>query len=81
MPIYKYVCESVVRTEHEVEGTARPCGHEYEVFYKTQSAVEREEPSEACPRCGGVDKRRVFTGEGVSHQFGKGRWFSKDGGY
>jgi predicted nucleic acid-binding Zn ribbon protein len=78
MPIYKYVCESKVKRE---ASSLELCGHEYEVFYKTQSAVEREEPSEACPRCGGVDKRRVFTGEGVSHQFGKGRWFSKDGGY
>lgn len=51
MPIYDYECKK--------------CKHKYEVLYKTQSAVEKEEPEEKCPKCESKKKeRQVSKGTG-----------------
>lgn len=60
MPIYTYKCEQ--------------CEHEYEVFYKTFSAVDREESTEKCPECES-DKKVRTVNTGTSFQL-KGRgWY------
>jgi predicted nucleic acid-binding Zn ribbon protein len=53
------------------------CGHEYEVFYKSIGEAERDEPSEACPECGGTNKKRLIS-TGTSHIL-KGKGWAKDG--
>ncbi len=63
MPIFGYRCGK--------------CRKEFEVFYTTQSAVEREEPSEKCPECGSTKKRKLPP-KGTSFQL-KGKGWAKDG--
>lgn len=45
MPIHGYICSK--------------CKKEFEVFYTSQAAVEREEKAEKCPDCGSAKKRRA----------------------
>ncbi len=52
------------------------CKHEYEVFYTSQTAVQKEEKLEKCPKCGSTRKKRTVS-KGTSFQL-KGAWF-KDG--
>lgn len=67
-PIYQYECTSIDKVLKKLE-KAKPgqkvklkrCGHKFEVFYQNQSAVEREEPIEACPKCGGIRKERLVS--------------------
>lgn len=59
MPIYDYLCGK--------------CKHEFEVFYTTQSAVEREEKLEKCPTCGSKRKKRTVP-KRIDFQL-KGKWF------
>jgi putative FmdB family regulatory protein len=47
MPFYEYACGA--------------CKEEYEVFYKTQSAVKEEEPLEKCPKCGSKKKKKLVS--------------------
>lgn len=61
MPLHDYKCKK--------------CKKEYEVFYTSQSAVEKEEKDEKCPECGSTSKKRLIS-KGTSFQLkGKG-WFS-----
>lgn len=53
------------------------CSHEFEVFYTTQSAAEREEKTEKCPVCGSKRKRRTVS-KGTSHILNGKGWY-KDG--
>lgn len=64
MPIHSYNCVS------------KKCGHEFDVFYTSQSAVEKEEPGERCPKCGGLRKKRLPP-KGTSHVFKSGKWFKQ----
>jgi putative FmdB family regulatory protein len=61
MPIHDYQCQK--------------CRREFEVFYTTQSAVTREEKSEACPACGSTKKKRLVPKQ-TSHIL-KGNWFKQ----
>ena len=63
MPIHDYKCTK--------------CQHEFEVFYSSQSAVEREEPTETCPRCQSKEKERTPPTKTSFQLKGKG-WF-RDG--
>lgn len=63
MPILEYRCGR--------------CKNEYEVFYTTQSAVEREERKEKCPSCGSIRKKRTVP-KGVTHILKGSGWY-KDG--
>jgi predicted nucleic acid-binding Zn ribbon protein len=53
------------------------CTKEYEVFYTSQSAVEREEKGEKCPesKCGSKEKKRLPP-TGATFIKGKGSWYS-----
>jgi len=62
MPVFGYKCVQ--------------CDHEFEVLYKTQSAVEREEPTEKCPECGSEKKERDEVPKRTSFQL-KGKWFKE----
>ena len=92
-PIYGYRCQSLACPycgkayadadagscckETVAHGT--PCGHESEVFFTSVARAEAEEPSEACPVCGGLEKRRLVA-QGTTHILkGKGWFYS--GGY
>jgi predicted nucleic acid-binding Zn ribbon protein len=79
VPIYQYKCESIVSKPYikDVASVNYECGHEYEVFYTSMSAAERDEPGEACPACGGVEKKRLIS-QGTSHIL-KGKGWYKDG--
>lgn len=91
MPTYEYKCETLVCPYcdkpyadqlagsccKETVAHARACGLEYEVFYTSISAAEREEANEACPKCGGTDKKRLIS-TGTSHIL-KGKGWYKDG--
>lgn len=48
MPTYAYRCGK--------------CEHEYEIFYTSIPAAEREEPTETCPKCDAPEKERLVTG-------------------
>jgi putative FmdB family regulatory protein len=61
VPIHDYKCSK--------------CSREFEVFYTTQSAVEREEPDEKCPDCGSKKKKRLVSKQ-TSHVL-KGKWFKQ----
>lgn len=63
MPIYGYNCKE--------------CKNEYEVFYTSRSACEREEPAEKCPKCGSTKKARAVPKRTGFVLKGKG-WY-KDG--
>jgi putative FmdB family regulatory protein len=63
MPIHGYKCQK--------------CKAEFEVFYTSQSAVQREEPMEKCPKCGSLKKKRDLPKRTSFQLNGKG-WF-KDG--
>lgn len=81
MPIYKYRCSTLqvdAQTGELKDSVVQPCGHEYEILYTRFSLVDVEEPSEACPRCGGLDKTRLVSYDGISHEL-KGRGWYKDG--
>ena len=60
-PIYDYSCAK--------------CKTEFDVFYTSQSAVDREEPTEKCPHCGSVKKKRLISKQ-TSHIL-KGKWFKQ----
>lgn len=62
MPIHNYKCKK--------------CKHEYEVFYTTQSAVEKEEADEQCPKCESKQKERQFP-KGTSFIL-KGKGWARD---
>lgn len=47
MPIYSYKC--------------RKCKAEFDVLYKTHSAVKEEEPKEKCPKCDSVKKEKLVS--------------------
>lgn len=47
MPIYEYKCSK--------------CEKEFEVFYTSQSAVQREEKNEKCPACGSTKKQKLVS--------------------
>lgn len=59
MPIYRYRCIN--------------CETEFETFYLTQSAVEREESEEACPHCASKEKEKLVN-TGTSFQLKGGGW-------
>jgi putative FmdB family regulatory protein len=63
MPIHDYKCKA--------------CKKEFEVFYTSQSAVEREEKKEKCPHCGSTRKTRTIS-KGTSHILKGSGWY-KDG--
>jgi predicted nucleic acid-binding Zn ribbon protein len=69
MPILGYLCLS--------KKNKRACNHEFEVFYQNHGAVEREEPAEACPKCGGLKKKRLIN-TGTTHIL-KGKGWARDG--
>lgn len=62
MPIYGYRCED--------------CEHEFEVLYRKPSDVEKEEPTEVCPKCDSLKKIRQIN-TGTSFQL-KGSGWAKD---
>jgi putative FmdB family regulatory protein len=62
MPMYSYKCQK--------------CEHEYELFYKTFSAVEQEEPEEKCPKCDATEKERLISTNTTFIL--KGRGWAKD---
>lgn len=37
------------------------CKKEFEVFYTSQSARDREEPTEKCPHCGSEKKEKIVS--------------------
>lgn len=47
MPLHDYKCQK--------------CEKEFEVFYKTQSERELEEPNEPCPQCGSLEKEKQIS--------------------
>jgi putative FmdB family regulatory protein len=63
MPLHGYFCKK--------------CKHEFEVFYTSQSAVEREEPTEKCPKCGSQKKTKAPPTR-TSFQL-KGKGWARDG--
>lgn len=75
MPFYGYKCESIVKADNSKDQFT--CGHEYEVFFTSVARAEAEEPSEACPVCGGLEKRRLVA-QGTTHVL-KGKGWFKDG--
>lgn len=46
MPIHEYVCKK--------------CKNQFDIFYTSQSAVEREEKDEKCPKCSSTKKKRLI---------------------
>lgn len=64
MPIHSYTCQR------------KGCNHEFDVFYKVQSHVEKEEPQEECPKCGSKKKKRMIAKK-TSFVL-KGRGWAKD---
>lgn len=79
-PIYGYECKTsveVIPEGSQLPVSRRPCGHKFEVLYKSPSAVQLEEASEACPACGGTDKVRDTVNK-TSHVLKGSGWF-KDG--
>lgn len=84
MPIYRYKCSTPMGEPFETIGEygeevldQEICEHEYEVFYSSIPRAEAEEPGEACPKCGGKDKKRLIS-TGTSHTL-KGKGWYKDG--
>jgi putative FmdB family regulatory protein len=65
MPLYDYQCSN------------KKCAHEFEVFYSTQSAVQREEQNEKCPQCGGKRKKKLVS-KGTGFVLKGSGWHSKD---
>lgn len=65
MPIHDYKCLN------------KKCKKEFDVFYTSQGAVEREESSEKCPHCGSLKKERLIS-RNTSFQL-KGKGWYKDG--
>lgn len=63
MPIFNYKCQK--------------CENEYEVFYKSQSAVVDEEPKEVCPKCQSEKKEKLLS-VGTSFILKGSGWY-KDG--
>lgn len=59
MPLHDYECLK--------------CKKQFEVFYSTMSAVDREEPEEKCPECQSVEKKRLIS-KGTTHIFKSGSW-------
>lgn len=53
------------------------CKKEYDVFYTSQSAVEREEKDEKCPDCGCKKKKRLVA-KGTSFVLAGKGWY-RDG--
>lgn len=78
VPIYQYKCLTEKLPE-EYKMVGEPCNHEYEVFYTSVSRAETDEPSEACPKCGGKEKERLIS-TGTSHIL-KGKGWFYNGGY
>lgn len=77
-PIYGYRCVTDTDREKQHRDIDHPvCEHEYEVLYQNAGAVEREEPSETCPKCGGQDKERIEVNTGTSFSL-KGKGWAKD---
>lgn len=78
MPIYQYICRTETdRTKEHRDIVGTPtCGHEYEVFYTSFGAVEREEAGELCPKCGGAVKQRSEVPTATSFIL-KGRGWAK----
>jgi putative FmdB family regulatory protein len=65
MPIHDYRCLN------------KKCKKEFEVFYSSQSSVEREEPEEKCPECGSLKKEKLVS-KSTSFIL-KGKGWAKDG--
>lgn len=63
MPIHGYTCSK--------------CKSEFEVFYRSQSAVGAEEKTEKCPTCGSKRKKRAVPKRTSFQLNGKG-WY-RDG--
>lgn len=63
MPIHEYKCKN--------------CGATYDVFYRSFSAVEKEEPLEQCPKCESTEKEKQIN-TSTSHIL-KGFGWAKDG--
>jgi putative FmdB family regulatory protein len=59
MPVHGYKCEE--------------CGTEFEVFYLKMSDVEKEEPTEQCPKCDSIKKERLVA-KGTSFQLKGSGW-------
>ncbi len=62
MPVHSYSCKK--------------CSKEYDVFYTSQSAVEREEKDEKCPECGSKRKKKLVA-KGTSFVL-KGKGWARD---
>lgn len=62
MPIHDYECQK--------------CKKEYEVYYSSFSAVEKEEPEEKCPECGSKKKTKLVS-KGTTFVL-KGSGWAKD---
>jgi len=89
-PIYSYQCTSAIcpKCGKPTGGTKkRCCGlsmskhhehcmNEFDVLYTSHGAAEREEPTEACPKCGDTGKERLVS-TGTSFVL-KGSGWAKD---
>lgn len=60
-----------------VDYRCKKCKKEYEVFYVSISAREKEEPEEKCPHCGSKKKEKLVSKNVTFILSGKG-WY-KDG--
>lgn len=61
MPIHSYLCKS--------------CSAEFDELYSSFSKVEIEEPNVKCPKCGSIEKNRLFSATMV--QFKGDGWTNK----
>lgn len=60
-----------------IDYSCKQCNHEYEVFYTSQGAREREEKIERCPKCGSTRKEKLISKSTGFVLNGTG-WHSKD---
>lgn len=67
MPILGYRCLKAKTKK------APACNHEFEVLYQNHAAISREEPTESCPKCGGLKKERLIS-TGTSFILKGGGW-------
>lgn len=65
MPTYEYECQN------------KECKHQFEVFYTSIKSAEKEEPTETCPKCDSVKKKRLPP-KGTSFVL-KGKGWARDG--
>jgi putative FmdB family regulatory protein len=64
MPFIDYKCKN------------EECNHEFNVFYTSQSAKDREEAEEKCPKCGSTEKEQQISRE-TSFVLKGGGWFKQ----